>query len=95
MKDIETIVAGLEFKIRNLLNLHKNLKIEHNELRSKKTELIKKIEILEEKNKDLENKYKTLKISRKIESGEKGTDLKLKINEMVREIDKCVEILSK
>ncbi|MCB9189248.1 MAG: hypothetical protein H6599_08175 [Flavobacteriales bacterium] len=45
----------------------------------------------------LEQKYKVLKLAKSLE-GEKtesGTDLKLKINEMVREIDKCIALLNK
>jgi hypothetical protein len=85
----------MEFKIRNLLNLHKKLKTDNEALLNEKNELLINLNLKNEKIKELENKYKILKISKKIESGNKGTDMKLKINEMVREIDKCVEILSK
>jgi hypothetical protein len=95
MKDLETIISGLEFKIRNLINLHKNLKTENENLLKEKNELLKNLNLQNEKIKELDNKYKILKISKTIESGQKGTDIKLKINEMVREIDKCVEILNK
>lgn len=46
---------------------------------------------------ELEQRYKVLKLAKSLE-GEKegpGTDLKLKINEMVREIDKCIALLNK
>ena len=95
MKDIETIISGLEFKIRKLINLQKNLKSENADLLKEKLELLSNLNLKNEKIKELEEKYKVLKISKTMESGIKNTDMKLKINEMVREIDKCVEILSK
>jgi hypothetical protein len=95
MKDIETIISGLDFKIRKLVNLHKKIKSEKESLEIEQKELLKKIENQKEKIKELEEKYKILKISKKVESVKSETDIKLKINEMVREIDKCVSLLSK
>lgn len=46
---------------------------------------------------ELEQKYKVLKLAKSLdgEKTESGKDLKLKINEMVREIDKCIALLNK
>lgn len=46
---------------------------------------------------ELEQKYKVLKLAKSLEGeqSESGKDLKLKINEMVREIDKCIALLNK
>jgi chromosome segregation ATPase len=53
----------------------------------------------EQKNliKDLEEKISIIKLAKATasEDGEKNTDVKLKINEMVREIDKCLSLLNK
>lgn len=95
MKDIEAVISGLEDKIKKLLNLHKNLREENEGLKIEKNELLIKFETLNKKLKETEDKYNALKISKKIETGEKFTDLKWKINEMVREIDKSLELLSK
>ena len=48
------------------------------------------------KTKDLEEKLRVLKLAKSIEgTSEKSLDIKQKINEFVREIDKCVVLLKK
>ena len=46
---------------------------------------------------ELKEKYKILKMSKKLDGQEteNSTELKLKINEMVKEIDKCIALLNK
>jgi len=44
----------------------------------------------------LNDKYKVLKMAKSLEgSSNENKDVKLKINEMVREIDKCIALLNK
>lgn len=46
--------------------------------------------------KDLEEKHRILKLAKSVAvTDEKTLDIKMKINEFVREIDKCISILSK
>ena len=46
--------------------------------------------------KDLEEKHRILKLAKSVAvTDEKTLDIKTKINEFVREIDKCIYILSK
>lgn len=48
------------------------------------------------KNSDLEEKLRVLKLAKSIEgTSEKSLDIKQKINDFVREIDKCVVLLKK
>jgi hypothetical protein len=48
------------------------------------------------KNTDLEEKLRVLKLAKSIEgTSEKSLDIKQKINDFVREIDKCVVLLKK
>lgn len=48
------------------------------------------------KNADLEEKLRVLKLAKSIEgTSEKTLDIKQKINDFVREIDKCVVLLKK
>jgi hypothetical protein len=48
------------------------------------------------KNTDLEEKLRVLKLAKSIEgTTEKSLDIKQKINDFVREIDKCVVLLKK
>ena len=54
------------------------------------------LEASENKRKDLEEKLRVLKLAKSLEgSSEKTLDIKQKINEFVREIDKCIVLLKK
>ncbi len=49
-----------------------------------------------QKNKELEEKLRVLKLAKSFsETNEKTLDIKQKINEFVREIDKCIVLLKK
>jgi phage shock protein A len=54
------------------------------------------LETSENKRKDLEEKLRVLKLAKSLEgTSEKTLDIKQKINEFVREIDKCIVLLNK
>ena len=54
------------------------------------------LEASENKRKALEEKLRVLKLAKSLEgSSEKTLDIKQKINEFVREIDKCIVLLNK
>ena len=88
-------------EIRNYVgNLKKNLTIEREEnyklnsindsLKNEKIDLISKIN-------NLKDEIKMLKLAKQIINNEsnKNKDIKLIINEMVREIDKCIGLMNK
>ena len=88
-------------EIRNYVeNLKKNLTIEREEnyklntindsLKNEKIDLISKIN-------NLKDEIKMLKLTKQIINDEtnKNKDIKLMINEMVREIDKCIGLMNK
>lgn len=94
MKDVASLVSGIEFKIGKLIEQHhvqlaENKKYvgEINELK----QLINEQKILI---RQLEEKIKTLKIAKTLETKEGNVEAKLKINEFVREIDKCIGLLN-
>jgi len=89
MKDISILVSGVKKKAEKLIDKHTTL-VKENEKISNELEKIK--EELTEKNQqvsELNDKVKLLKIAGSVE-GESTKEVKLKINEMVREIDKCI-----
>ncbi|OFY76732.1 MAG: hypothetical protein A2V46_15165 [Bacteroidetes bacterium RBG_19FT_COMBO_42_7] len=75
----------------------------YNDLRTKNKELKNENEVLErylqesgEKLKELEIKYERIKISGALMGeGESAVEAKQKINELVREIDRCVALLNR
>ena len=62
------------------------LEIEKKQLESK---LLQQQEIINE----LETKIHTLKITKSIHKGKETADAKKRINEMLRELDKCIDLL--
>jgi uncharacterized protein YjcR len=89
MKDISILVSGVKKKAEKLVE-KQTLLTENNNKLSDEIEKIKRE--LTEKNQqvsELNDKVKLLKIAGSV--GEESTkEVKLKINEMVREIDKCI-----
>lgn len=90
------IIVTLKDKIKKLLSLYNNLKAENKEL-EKQAEGHK----LQLKNKEaeldfLKNKYNKLKLAKSLlASTGDSHDAKIKINRIVREIDKCIALLNR
>lgn len=70
---------------------------EDNDLLLKENEFVKSaLTNAKNKNTELEEKLRVLKLAKSLEgTSEKSLDIKQKINEFVREIDKCVVLLKK
>lgn len=89
-------IDRIQSKVKKIMDLHKHVKDENYKLHVEKDELLKKLEEGREAIIDLEEQNKRIKLARSLqESGEASLDVKLKINEMVREIDKCIAYLNK
>ncbi|KAF0199183.1 MAG: hypothetical protein FD166_808 [Bacteroidetes bacterium] len=95
MKNAETLIAGIEFKVRKLIGQTGILQEENAKLRDEVNTLRSEIEILESIITEQHEKLKTLKLAKSLNKEEKRTDVKLKINELVREIDHCIGLLNK
>ena len=98
MVAIEVNLEELKIKIEKLINLHLEVSRENKSLKLFNHEL--KLKNEEQKNKisELEDKNKVIKLSQAISgngSDQNARDLKLKINEYIREIDKCLALLHK
>ncbi len=96
MENISLYLDALHAKIEKLIHLHRSLSEQNNNLIAEKQELSVKIKNQEQEIKQLNENYKVLKIAKSM-AGETETnsDAKLKINELVREIDKCIGLLNK
>jgi 23S rRNA maturation-related 3'-5' exoribonuclease YhaM len=90
MKDISVLVSGVREKAERLIEKQillegKNEKLS-NEIDQVKLELTEKnLQVLA-----LNDRVKLLKIAGSVGGEESTKEVKLKINEMVREIDKCI-----
>ncbi|MBL4755436.1 MAG: hypothetical protein JKY52_17800 [Flavobacteriales bacterium] len=82
--------------MKKVIELHRKVKDDNYKLRMEKAQLLKTLEEERAKIDALEEQNKRIKLARSLEdSGETSLDVKLKINEMVREIDKCISYLNK
>lgn len=95
MLNIDEILQKIKEKTEYLAQRNKLLKTEKDKLAKKIIELENTIEIQRQTIKDIEEKNKMLKIANKItEDDTKKKELKLKINDYIREIDKSIALLN-
>lgn len=96
MSDLKSIAVSIETKIEKLVDLHHRTKKELSALKAQNTQLTQTIDQQKKAIKDLEEKGKVLKLSKSLSTtNENTTELKLKINELIREVDKCISLLNK
>ena len=95
MFDFETTVSGIEFKVRQLAD-------EVQRLRRLVSERDERVWELEEalKNKEivinnLKEENKLVKLGNRLAEGNDSAELKLKINQMIRIIDRSLEMIDK
>ena len=96
MSSVASQLDSVLHKTARLIELCSALQ-EENELLRLESESIKvALEASKNKSKDLEEKLRVLKLAKSIEgTSEKSLDIKQKINDFVREIDKSIVLLKK
>lgn len=95
MTSAETLTTGIEYKVRKLLENSNALKAENEKLSQEAKALNAKIENLKANVSELENKIIVVKLAKTLNKEESRTNVKLKINELVRDIDRCIGLLNK
>jgi hypothetical protein len=95
MDKVSTIVSGLEYKIKKIVDLQNQTLNENKKLKQEIHDIKHIIEDQKVIIKNNEEKIKVLKIAKTLDSGKDNYQTKLKINELVREIDKCIALLNK
>jgi len=94
MKDLSNLVSSLRQKAEKLVDKQKLIHQEKEKLTNKVVQLEGELTEKEQQITALTDKLNLLKIAGNVEN-ESTKDVKLKINEMVREIDKCIAQISK
>ena len=83
-------------KVKRVVSLYQEQKEKNKKLNKENKELINKLKSSEQKLNELENQYKKLKLAKTmVASSHDVHDAKLKVNRMVREIDKCIALLNR
>lgn len=86
----------LQLRIRQVVELYKQERTENEQLKKKSIGLEERLKLDDNRLNDLEGKYNKQKISKAlIASSNDVHDAKLKVNRMVREIDKCIALLNR
>jgi len=92
----DDIFLLLEDNIKRLIHVADDLRVNNSELKQQVDGLSEIIRVKDKEIEALESKYQNLKLTRNlISSPEDIKNVKLQVNRMVREIDKCIALLNK
>ena len=95
MQDLFEIVNGLEAKISKLIERQTRLQEVNTRLLQENKELQQEVASRQRKIEELENQYESLRVARTMVGSKEDKHMtKLKINALIREIDKCIVELS-
>jgi hypothetical protein len=94
MADPTMLVSGIELKVLELIRKVRLLRAENEHFQQEINQL--KSENEEQKNliRDSESKLKMLKTAKTLETKEGTVEAKARVNELLREIDKCIGLLN-
>jgi hypothetical protein len=93
---LKSNLSGLERKLLVLVNEHKSLKEELKALRSENQELKSAVKVRDEQISGFHNQLKITKIVDNLHPEDGSVlELKKKVDEYIREIDKCIAHLSR
>ena len=92
---LNNLISNIEKKLSNLLSSYENLKDKNLKLEDENNKLISKIEDNSQIINSLDDKIKIMSISKSVDVSKNDIkQTKLKINEYIREIDKCIAQLN-
>ena len=95
MSDQGTLVTGIEYKIRTLTGLLERLNKENTQLQIQQSEMNAMIEKQKSRIQQLEEKNVQLQLHLSMGKVGEAESVKQKINELVREVDRCIALLNK
>ena len=92
---LNNLISGIEIKLNNLLSSYKKVKSINSKIKEENINLLSEIEQKNIEINTLKDKIKIISISKSVDAS-KGDirQTKLKINEYIREIDKCIAQLN-
>lgn len=93
MFDFETSVTGIEFKVRQLADEVTRLRALVSQKENRCRELEEALKNSETTINNLKEENKLLKLGNKLSEKGESAEIKLKINQMIRAIDKSLEIV--
>lgn len=92
---LNNLISNIEKKLSNLISSYENLKVKNLKLEDENKKLVSKIEDNSQIINSLNDKIKIMSISKSVDVSKNDIkQTKLKINEYIREIDKCIAQLN-
>lgn len=95
MFDFETTLSGIEYKVRQLIEDNNRLKARVLELTEANEEQNESIKTKEDEIKKLIEETQILKLRNTLVQKGDSAEIKLKINQLIRNIDKSLTLLTK
>jgi hypothetical protein len=95
MEDASILISGIEYKIKVLAENNKALFDENTKLKQLNSTLKDQVQEQQTELNSLEENAAILKVSKTFGSDTDRQSAKIKINELVREIDECLNLLNK
>jgi len=94
---MKNLVENIEKKVNKLIQLYQSAQKEKEETLTENNQLISDLSDKDKTINSLEEKIKLLRITKSVstQDNEKNKESRQKINEYVREIDKCIALLNK
>ena len=93
---MKTIINSIEIKVGRFIEKYNQLQLEKSDLQENKDALNAKLQEKEKQIVVLQDKVKLMNISKSVDTPQEDVKAtRLKINEYVREIDKCIALLNK
>lgn len=90
----DAVVNELNFKIDKLIKLYISSLEQNKSLEGQMSELKSELERIKGENKELNEKLKTTRVASAISEGNGSYEAKMRINQLVREIEKCIALLN-
>lgn len=90
----DAVVNELSYKIERLIKLYISSLEQIKSLEGKLKEVQSELENVKREKQDLNNKLKTTRVASAISEGKGSYEAKMRINQLVREIDKCIALLN-
>jgi regulator of replication initiation timing len=95
MEAMEQRLAAIRVKVERLLEENRAMKTDYESMQGRVAEFEKTIELQKNTIAELTERNKMIKLAKNLSlSGSDSFDIKIKINEMVREIDRCIDLLN-
>lgn len=90
----DAVINELNFKVDKIIKLYISSLEQNKSLGNQIEALQSELENLKRENKELNEKIKTARVANAISGGNGSYEAKLRINQLVREIDKCIALLN-